>query len=231
MQNLFDAVMGRRPTAFDPRYYDRLVKNTAEFRCSMHQEEYAFYAANNFMKGNVGFQGILSRKVKSTDSLHGAGVILLRVMEISHPEIGHDQRMDYLARFIDECASKGSRRLSDAMAGMVANLFTFLEYRGDEAGMDTLSRSLIANARTLHGKRAIQMVIAPSSPLPRPQAKLLYHKLREAIESEAPLSDWIKDNIGDRLMRRAYAATGFPEAISLSTRRDRGRILETELGI
>lgn len=231
MDSLFDSVHGDRPKGFNPRYYDREVKGTAEFRCSMHQEEHAFYAANNFIAGNVGFQSILSRNVKTQESLHGAAVMVLRVMEISYPEILHEQRIENLARFITECVQKKSRRLSDAVAAMAANLFSFLEYRGDEAGMQRLAKDLVSSVKTPSGRRTMQMILAPSNPLPQSETRLLYGKLRSAIEAEGSLTEWIYDKIGDRLMRRAYDATGFAEAISLSTRRDRGRILESELGL
>lgn len=230
MDDLLVAVHGNRPKGFDPRYYDREVKSTAEFRCSMHQEEYAFYAANNFLAGNVGFQGILSRKVKAKESLHGAAVMVLRVMEINHPHIGHDQRIENLARFIRECVQKKSKRLSGAVAGITANLFTFLDYRDDHAGLEALTRALISDTETPLGKRTLQMIIAPSDPLPHADTRLLYQKLKAAIESDASLPAWLHDKIGDRLMHRAYLATGFMEIISLAPRRERGKILEAELG-
>lgn len=196
----------------------------------MHGEAECFYAANNYLAGNVGFQGILSRKVKTQESLYGAAIMVLRVMEISHPDIQRQQQLDLLARFIGECVHKRSKRLSGSVAGIAAYLFTFLEYRDDQAAIDTLAKSLIENAETPQGRRTIQMIMAPADPLPSRETDLLYRKLKHAIEVKAPTSEWAKDKIGDRLIRRAYSATGFSELLELASRRDRGRILTSELG-
>lgn len=196
----------------------------------MHGEAECFYAANNYLAGNVGFQGILSRKVKTQESLYGAAIMVLRVMEISHPDIQRQQQLNLLARFISECVHKRSKRLSGSVSGMAAYLLTFLEYRGDQAAIDSLAEGLINEAEAPHGKRTIQMIMAPADPLPSRETDLLYRKLKHAIEVRAPLSEWAKDKIGDRLIRRAYSATGFCELLELASRRDRGRILTSELG-
>jgi len=170
-------------------------------------------------------------KVTWDEALGGSAVTLLRVLELHDPEAGEQSRLDSILKFFSDVTDGSSPKLSRLAADMAVDVFDFLLYRGNQEALTYLSDALIMNAENEQGLATIQAIMAPKS---APEARgetCLYAKLRESISRQGEVKDWIEGHIPKSMRLRAYTATSYSEAIATASRNQRGKMLETDLGM
>lgn len=202
-----------------------------QFRTLLSNLDDGVYDAVNFYIGaSERFRKRLIQ-VSWDEALAGSAIVLFRVLELHKPEDTDKARIDSVIQLINEFSYKASPKLSGLTAAVAADIFDFLALRNNNEALTYLSDELIKNAATEEGLNTIQLILAPKTALDSSVGTTLYPELRKAVERQGDFMEWFKAHIPRRLMLRAYESTQFDEAKLTASRKDRGKMLEQELGL
>lgn len=170
-------------------------------------------------------------KVTWDDALGGSAITLLRVLELHKPEASEQSRLDRIIQFFSDITDGTSPKLSRLAADMAVDVFDFLSYRSNQEALAYLSDALIRNAGNDQGLITIQAIMAPKNAPEAHGQTCLYRELRGAVERQGDFKEWFEAHIPMSQRLRAYQAAGYEEARSSSSRRQRGKMLEMDLGM
>lgn len=170
-------------------------------------------------------------KVNWDDALGGSAITLLRVLELHDPEASEHSRLDSIVKFFSDITDGTSPKLTRLAADMAVDVFDFLSYRGNQGALAYLSDALIRNADNEQGLITIQAIMAPKAAPDARGETCLYSELRGAVERQGDFKEWFEAHIPTTQRLRAYQAGGYDEAKSTSSRRQRGKMLELDLGM
>lgn len=187
-------------------------------------------AINLFVAEDERFRKWLTR-VNWDEALAGSSIVLFRILEIHKPEDNDKARIDSVIELINEFSYKASPKLSGLTAAVAADIFDFLALRNNNEALTYLSDELIKNSATEEGLNTIQLIMAPKVALDCNVSTTLYPELRKAVERQGDFKAWFEAHIPTRLKLRAYQSTQFDEAKSSATKKQRGKMLELELGL
>lgn len=211
--------------------YNYDVNTLYDFKTTISNLDDGVYnAINLFIAQDRRFRSWLIR-VNWEEALAGSAIVLFRVLEIHEPENDDKARIDSVIKLISEFSDKASPKLSGMTAAVTADIFDFLALRNNTDALTYLSDELVKAASTEAGLRTIQLIMAPKTALDSSVSITLYPELRKAVERHGDFMEWFKAHIPTRLMLRAYESTQFDEAKLTASRKDRGKMLEMELGI
>lgn len=170
-------------------------------------------------------------KVNWDEALGGSAITLLRVLEIHDPEASERSRLDSILKFFSDITDGTSPKLKRLAADMAVDVFDFLSYRGNQDALAYLSNALISNAESEQGLATIQAIMAPKSAPEATSVTCLYTELRKSISRQGDVKDWIEGHLPKPMRLKAYHATGYGEAIATASRNQRGKMLESDLGM
>jgi hypothetical protein len=187
-------------------------------------------AINLFVAEDERFRKWLTR-VNWDEALAGSAIVLFRILEIHKPEDNDKARIDSVIELINEFSYKASPKLSGLTAAVTADIFDFLALRNNTEALTYLADELVKAAETEAGLHTIQLILAPKEALDSSVSSTLYPELRKAVERHGDFKAWFEAHVPTRLKLRAYQSTQFDEAKSTATKKQRGRILEDELGL
>lgn len=165
------------------------------------------------------------------DAIAGSAIVLFRIMEIHKPDDSDQVRLDLVLDLINEFSDKSSPKLSALTAAVAAEMFEFLTLRNNQGAIRYLADELIRRSDTEIGLRSIQLILAPKDAAEESSSKILYSELRKPLEAHGDVKEWLEANIPTHLRLRAYQATKFEEVITSSTNRQRGKMIEMDLGL
>lgn len=183
-----------------------------------------------YLAGDNDYQRRL-RNVHHERTLWGAAIALYRVLELSDGNLEDSERVDLTLDFLKALTGSGSPKLQGLAAPLAAEFFDFLKMRKNQEAIVHAASKIIGWANDPDSQKALLLILAPKVSLAGAGETYLFDELREAIERNADFSGWLEENIPPRLRLRAYQSTGFPELRTLATRKQRGKILEDDLGM
>lgn len=211
--------------------YEADCANLFEFKTSLGNLGGAPYDAINLYIGNDDRWKSWLLKTKWDDALAGAGILLLRVLEYHQPEDTEQQRLDAVLAFIVEMADGSSPRLTRMASAMAMDVFDLLSNRANAGALTYLSDALIKGAETESGLRTIQAVMAPKLAPEAKDGTCFYTELRKSISRQGDFREWFEAHIPKSMRLKAYQATGYNEALVTASLKQRGKMLEMDLGM
>lgn len=211
--------------------YNFEVGGLFSYRNSLGNLDGGTYNAINLYVGNDDRWKPWLAKVSWDEAIGGSAITLLRVLELHEPEASESSRLDRVAQFLTDCAVGKSPKLNRLTANMAIDVFDFLLLRGNLTGIARLADALVKRASNPDGLHTIQAIIAPKTVPDAYAETCLYKELKAAVERQTDFKTWFEEHIPKAQRLRAYQATGYDEAISTSSRRQRGKMLELDLGM
>jgi hypothetical protein len=170
-------------------------------------------------------------QTKWDEALAGTAIMYLRVMEESSPHEQEVARLNGILDLIDELSNPSSPKLANSTAAVAADVFDFLCFRKNANARHYLADELVRRSGGEAGRRSLLQILAPKAPIGAKNETCLYVDLRAAIERQGDLKMWLEEMVPKGLMFRLQKATGYDEALSLTSRRQRGKILAEDLGL
>lgn len=211
--------------------YNFEVEGLFSYRNSLGNLDDGTYNAINLYVGKDDRWKAWLVKVSWDEAIAGSAITLLRVLELHEPEASETSRLEIIAQFLTDCAVGKSPKLNRLTANMAIDVFDFLLLRGDLKGIAYLADTLVSRTSSPDGLYTIQAIMAPKA-VPEAYAETcLYRELKASVERQGDFKAWFEEHIPKAQRPRAYRASGYDEAISTSSRRQRGKILELDLGM
>lgn len=211
--------------------YAQDVEGLMSYRTILGNLDGGTYNAINLYVGQDDRWKSWLAKVNWDEALAGSAITLLRVLEIHDREASERSRLDSILKFFSDITDGTSPKLNRMAADIAVDVFDFLSYRGNQGALTYLSDALISNAETEQGLATIQAIMAPKSAPEARSVTCLYTELRKSISRQGDVKDWIESHIPKSMRLKAYEATGYSEAITTASRKQRGKMLELDLGM
>lgn len=211
--------------------YAQDVEGLMSYRTILGNLDGGTYNAINLYVGQDDRWKSWLAKVNWDEALAGSAITLLRVLEIHDPEVSERSRLDSILKFFSDITDGTSPKLNRMAADIAVDVFDFLSYRGNQGALTYLSDALISNAETEQGLATIQAIMAPKSAPEARSVTCLYTELRKSISRQGDVKDWIEGHLPKPMRLKAYHATGYSEAIATASRNQRGKMLESDLGM
>lgn len=213
-------------------FYNHEHKNGAEFfeQLKRNAHDYGLCdAIKCYLAGDDDYQRRI-RNVHHQRTLWGAAIAVYRVLELDAK--GDDlQKVDRTLQFLLALTKSQSPKLQGLAAPLTAEFFDFLAMRENHNAIAHASTRLVGWASSAETRESLNLILAPKVSLGGAGKTCLFDELKATIEKEKDFSQWVEDNIPSRLRLRAYQNTGFQEIRTLATRKQRGKILEDDLGM
>lgn len=190
----------------------------------------AYVPLNRYVGGQDQWKKELAR-ITYDEAIGGSAAILLRILELHEPDECETSRLDRILKYLSELSDGTSAKLTHLTAWAAADLFDVFLYRGNHEAIEYLANALVKNASSEAGLKSIQAIIAPKQAPEGSRETCLYPALRKVIERDHDFKEWFEAHIPKGQRLRAYKASGYEEARSTSSTRQRGKMIEIDLGI
>ena len=186
-----------------------------------------FAATNRFVTGTREEYRPLFFRIRPAEAIRSAGVILHKQLEFMDAAPTETDRIDQvleLLEFLSFDCNKNTKLYSFLMA---AEYFDFLQYRGGGA-LAYAADKLIQLKRS---SRILGHLWGPEVSLASYGDFCLYAKIKEAVDRLPDGEAWLKSNLNQNAMLKAYQTGAYPELNAIMTRKTRGKALESDLGM
>lgn len=214
-------------------FYNHQHNNSAEFLDCLNRNAHDYglcEALKSYLAGDDDYQRRI-RNIHHDRTLWGAAIALYRVLELEGANGEDPEIVDKTLDFLKALTRSSSPKLQSLASPLAAELFDFLEMRENHAAIAHAATVIIGWAVEPESQRSLHLILAPKISLEHAGKTCIFDYLRSTIERDTDFSNWVEQNLPSSLRLRAYKSTGFVELRALATRKQRGRILEDDLGM
>lgn len=163
------------------------------------------------------------------DSFAMAAVTYLRKHELENPEDNASEVVDQ-AVWLLTTVTETPDSMQDMALMMAAVTYQYLAYRFPGAENDLVSR-LLETEDGLADNRILYAAMTTSSPSSSVFVGAFWHHVQEEMNARGVMTDWVKKNIPQRSLAKAFRVTGIKEIMRTMEPKHRGRFLEDDLGL
>lgn len=166
-------------------------------------------------------------RIRPAEAIRSAGVLLHKQLDFMDAAENEHERVDQVLELLEFLSFRCHPNTKQYSFLMAAEYFDYLQHRGGDSLHYAADRLLSAKKPS----RLLSILWSPEVSLSSYGDFCLYAEIRRAVDRQPDSNAWLKSNLNQAALLKAYQTGAYPELNAVMTRKTRGKALESDLGM